>query len=113
MRTGFAQLTADPAHKVLRPLAEAMVDTTDDAVAPTLAEVRDRFASRLPEAEEAANDALDDAISGDPQRPQVMKVESHLRGREVGGRGELQAVFRELEDRIGPLLDKGARVRIV
>jgi hypothetical protein len=111
-RPGFAQLDADQAHRVLRPIAEAMVDTTPEALSPTLAEVRDRFASRIHHAEELANDRLDEELSKKTDN-QVVKVETHLRGREVANRDQLQAVLKELEDRIGPLLDQGARVRIV
>lgn len=111
-RPGFAQLNPDQAHRVLRPLAEAMVDTTSEAIAPTIVEVRDRFASRIREAEETSNDLLDDELAKSTERP-VVKLESHLRGREVASREQLQTMFKELEDRIGPLLDSGARVRIV
>jgi hypothetical protein len=111
-RPGFAQLDADQAHRVLRPIAEVVVDTTAEAVAPTLVEVRDRFSSRIQGAEEQANDRLDDELSKGTET-QVVKVEAHLRGREVASREQLQAIFKELEDRIGPLLDQGARVRIV
>lgn len=117
-RPGFAQLDADQAHRVLRPIAEVMVDTTAEAISPTLVEVRDRFASRIHQAEEQANDRLDEELSKEPEgdtsqpRMTVVKVETHLRGREVANREQLQAVLKELEDRIGPLLDQGARVRI-
>jgi hypothetical protein len=111
-RVGFAQLDADQAHRVLRPIAEVLVETTPEAVSPTLVEVRDRFASHIQHAEELANDRLDEELSK-TNDSQVVKVETHLRGREVANRDQLQAVFKELEDRIGPLLDRGARVRIV
>lgn len=111
-RPGFAQLDADQAHRVLRPIAEVLVDTTAEAISPTLVEVRDRFASRINRAEEVANDRLDEELSKEAAS-QVVKVESHLRGREVANREQLRDVFKELEDRIGPLLDQGARVRIV
>jgi hypothetical protein len=111
-RPGFAQLDAEKAHRVLRPIAEVGVDTTPEAISPTLVEVRDRFASRIHQAEELANDRLDEELSKETDR-QVVKVETHLRGREVASREQLRAVFSELEDRIGPLLDQGARVRIV
>lgn len=111
-RPGFAQLDADQAHRVLRPIADAMVDTTAEAVSPTLVEVRDRFGSRIRQAEDTSNDLLDEELAKRTDRP-VVKVETHLRGREVGSREQLQSVFKELEDRIGPLLDQGARVRIV
>jgi hypothetical protein len=114
-RPRFAQLDADQAHRVLRPIAEAMVDTTAEAVAPTLVEVRDRFASRIHQAEEQANDRLDEELNKETEGPVVpiMKVETHLRGREIQSREQLHALFVELEERIGPHLDRGARVRIV
>jgi len=112
VRPGFEQLDADQAYRVLRPLADVMMETTPEAVSPTLAEVRDRFASRLHPAEEQANDRLDEELSQKTDR-QVMKVETHLRGREVANREQLQAVLKELEERIGPLVDQGIRVRIV
>jgi hypothetical protein len=120
-RAGFAQLDADQAHRVLRPISEVMVDTTAEAISPTLVEVRDRFASRIHQAEEQANDRLDEELSKEVQatstqarvpRVPVMKVETHLRGREIASREQLAAVLKELEERIGPLLDQGARVRI-
>lgn len=110
-RPGFAQLDADQAHRVLRPITDAMVDTTAEAVSPTLAAIRDRFGSLIHQAEEVSNDRLDEELSKTPER-EVVKVETHLRGREIANREELQAVFRELEERIGPHLDRGARVRI-
>ena len=111
-RPGFAELDADQAYQVVRPIAEVIVDTTPEAISPSLTEVRDRFASRIGPAEEQANDRLDEELS---QRAggQVVKVEIHLRGREIANREQLQAVLNELEERIGPLLDRGTRVRIV
>lgn len=111
-RSGFAQLDADQAHWVLRPITEAMVDTTPEAVSPTLAEVRDRFASRIQPAVEQANDRLDEELSKGQDR-HVVKVETRLYGREIASREQLQALLDELEERIGPLVDQGARVRIV
>ncbi|MBK8256776.1 MAG: BREX system P-loop protein BrxC [Polyangiaceae bacterium] len=110
-RAGFARLDADQAHRVLRPIAEATVDTAAEAISPTLVEVRDRFSSRIHKAEELANDRLDEELSKKTES-QIIKVDSHLRGREIANRDQLRAVLKELEDRIGPLLDGGARVRI-
>lgn len=108
----FALLDADQAHRVLRPIAEATIDTTPEAIAPTLGELAARFASRIGPAENDAMDRLDDERSKREDRP-VVKVDAHLRGREVSSRAELQTLFRELEDRIGPQLDRGIRIRIV
>jgi Family of unknown function (DUF6079) len=110
-RPGFAELDADQAHRVLKSIADALVDTTAEALAPTLVEVRDRFAGRIREAEELASDRLDDERSKTSEAP-IMKVETNLRGREVASRAQLTAVLKELEERIGPLVDKNIRVRI-
>jgi len=41
-----------------------------------------------------------------------MKVDPQLRGREIASRDQLRTLFRELEDRIGPQLDQGIRIRL-
>jgi hypothetical protein len=110
-RPGFAQLDADAAHRVLRPIAEAMVDTTAEALAPTLVELRDRFSGRIGQAVDLANDRLDEELSRKTET-QVVRVESHIRGMEVTNREQLKGLLNELEERIGPHLDRGARVRI-
>ncbi|MBI2378669.1 MAG: BREX system P-loop protein BrxC [Deltaproteobacteria bacterium] len=111
LRHGFETLSPDQSHRVLRPITEALVDTTPDAVAPSLAEVRDRFASRIAAAEDTANDLLDEELTTKDEKP-VVKVDAQLRGREVTSRAQLRAIFDELEDRIGPQLDRGHRVRL-
>ena len=112
-RPGFAQLDPDQAHRVLRPITEAQVDTTAEAISPTLVEVRDRFTSRIRQAEDAANDLLDEELANRSEDRPVVKIESRLRGREIASREQLQAVVAELEERIGAELDQGHRVRIV
>lgn len=112
IRPDFARLDAEAAYRVLRPIAEVTIDTTPEAVAPALVEVRDRFASRIHAAEEEANERLDAELSREPDL-QVVKVETNLRGREIASREQLHSLFAELEERIGPHLDRGARVRIV
>ena len=108
---GFELLSADQAHRVLKPIQDAAIDTTPEAIAPSLFVLRETFAGRLGNAEEQARDRLDEERNKH-QEKKVVKVEANLRGREVQTREQLQAIFRELEERIGPLLDQGARVRI-
>ncbi len=110
-REGFQKLSADQAHAVLRPIAEAHFDTTPEAVAPALADMAARFPQRLVAAEEAANERLD-ALLSELAEGQVVKVEAGLRGREIRNRDELKRVLGELEERIGTKLDQGARVRL-
>jgi hypothetical protein len=109
-RPGFERLDADQVHRVLRPFAEALTDTTEKAIAPSLSELRDRFPARLARAEEEAHDRLDELL--EEIKDPVVKVEAHVRGREVASREQLRALFAELEERIGPHLDQGKRVRI-
>jgi hypothetical protein len=111
-RQGFEKLSADQAHQVLRPFTAALFDTTPDAVAPALSEMRAGFPQRLAAAEEAANEKLDSYLA-ELKEGLVVKVEASLRGREITSREELKKLFEELEERIGPLLDKGSRIRIV
>ncbi len=111
-RAGFEKLSPDQAHQVLRPIADALFDTAPDAVAPSLAELQVRFPQRLDAAEEVANERLDDALARLNEAP-VVKLEAGLRGREIKSRTELETVLRELEERIGPELDKGRRIRLL
>jgi hypothetical protein len=108
---GFEVLTADQAHRVLKPILDVQIDTTPEAVSPTLVVLRDSFASRIGPAEELARDRLDEERNKSTEK-KVVKVETNIRGREVQSREQLHAIFRELEERIGPLLDQGDRVRI-
>jgi hypothetical protein len=111
-RSGFDKLSADQSHAVLRPFALALFDTSPEAVAPGLAEMQATFPQRLAAAHEKADDLLD-AILSEVSDAQVVKVEAGLRGREVKSRDELDRLLAELKERIGPLLDKGARIRIL
>jgi hypothetical protein len=54
-RNGFGTLTADQAHKVLRPLTEAVTSTTAEAVAPPLTSLKEPFDVALKRAEDDAN----------------------------------------------------------
>jgi hypothetical protein len=111
MIRGFELLTADQAHRVLKPILDAQIDTTPEAVSPTLVVLRDAFASRIGPAEELARDRLDEERNKFAEK-KVVKVETNIRGREVQSREQLHGIFRELEERIGPFLDQGDRVRI-
>ena len=100
------------AHRVLRPITEALWDTTPEALAPRLEQLRDGFPGRLARAKEEANDRLDQERNKRVERP-VVKVDLHLRGRELESPEQIEALLRELEERLLPLLKTKQRVRIV
>jgi hypothetical protein len=112
-RQGFARLSADEAHAVLRPISDALGRGSPDAVYPTLVEVRDTFATRLREAEERANQLLDELLSKQETEKPVVRVEARLAGREIANEAQLRAVLTEIEERVLAQLKTGVRVRLV
>jgi hypothetical protein len=111
LRPGFAQLDADQAHRVLSAIAAATVQTTADAIAPTLQIVRDRFEAQIHPCEEDANHLLDAELSK-LTSTQVVPLDLRLRGREIGTRDELRLMLRDIEEQVGAKVDAGMRVRI-
>ncbi len=111
-RDGFATLTADESHHVLRPIAEALPDTSEEAIFPELTQLRDGARHALDEAAEEANERLDQILSEDDEVP-VRKVGLRLRNREIRSQAELDRMLDELRSRIEPELRAGRRVRLV
>ena len=111
-REGFATLTADQSHHVLRPIAEALQDTTEDATSPGLVELKDQASPALTKAEEIANERLDQILS-EGNKVQVRPIGHHLRNREIKSEQELETVLDELRDRVEPELRAGRHVRLV
>ncbi len=108
-RDGFATLTNEHAHAVLRPIAQAEPDTSVDAVAPGLVELKDRFDAALGPALEAAHAALDERIGA---KVMVQRVNLDLINREVSSKDEVEALLRQIRERLLPLVEKGIRVRL-
>ncbi len=113
-RSGFERLGPDAAHRVLRPITEALWDTSADALAPRLDQLRDGFARRMEAAEETANERLDEELSAlDARARPFVRVTLALRGREIETRAELDALLHEIEGRIAEKLEQKQRVRLV
>ena len=110
-RKDFEQLSGAESHEVLRPLAGAPFETTEDAVAPTLIEMATQFPARLRKAETEANDRLNEILEKKFRKP-VQSVRLPVHGREVETRAQLKSVLQEIESELGPLVDRGVRVRI-
>ncbi len=111
-RDGFATLTADQSHHVLRPISEALIATDEDAVSPGLDQLRDAFERALPIAEREADERLD-AILSEGTRQLLRKVPHNLGNREIGNADELERVLDELRERVNAELAAGHRVRLV
>jgi hypothetical protein len=108
---GFERLGPDAMHRVLRPITEAAWDTTADAVAPRLVELRDGFARRLAEAKEVADERLVEELQSLGGKP-IVPLAISLRGRTIESRADLDALLREIEARITERLAKNERVRL-
>ena len=111
-RDGFSTLTADQAHKVLRPLTEAETTTTADAVSPPLEVLKDPFLTRLKKAEDDANERLDQILS-EGKKPLIVKVDLGLRNREVSSEPEVERLIEDIRERLLEQVRAGQRVRII
>jgi hypothetical protein len=110
-RNGFATLTGDQSHQVLRPVTEAMTTTTAEAVAPSLRDLKDRFTLALQRAEAKANDLLDELLSVGEQ-PVIRRVDLQLHNREIHTEAEVEALVTEVRTRLLDQLRSGARLRL-
>lgn len=111
-RQGFSTLTADQSHHVLRPIAEAMTQTTMDEVMPTLRALEDRFLRALQEADEEANARLDEILNQQPEKQRVEAMDLGLQNREVGSEADVDALVNEIRERLLTRVRAGARVRL-
>ncbi len=113
-RDGFSRLSADAAHRVLQPISRALVDTTVTALSPPLVDLGGGVTLRLLRAEHDANARLDAELASlESDAVTVTPLDARLSGREVRSREELDAILAELKERIGAVLDRGDRVRLL
>lgn len=114
VRTGFSTLTGDQSHHVLRPLTEALTDTTPEAVAPVLVVLEDPFLLRLQHAEEEANSRLDELLSAGDE-PLIVRCDlsATIRNREITTVADIDGLVEEIRDRLTPLVQDKKRVRLV
>ena len=107
-REGFSTLPGDQAHDVLRPFASVVVDTSPQAVAPTLVAIRDAFEVRLRRALDDANSTLDGILSAGP-RPMIRAHDLRLTGRELVTEADVEALVAEIREQVRA----GSRIRLV
>lgn len=111
IREGFSTLTADQAHQVLKPIAQAVTDTTAEAVAPTLASLKDPFVAALRRAEEHANEVLDGILS-QGQKPLIKRVDLGLRNRELATEKDVLVLVEDIKQQLLEQVRSGVRVRL-
>ncbi len=111
-RQGFAGLSDEQAHRVLRPIQEAVFDTTADDHEPALILLRDSGAARLAAAEQQAHGLLDHAVA-EESAVQVVRLPLRLSGREVASEREVELLLAELRERILAQLKENTRVRLI
>jgi hypothetical protein len=111
-REGFARLSAEQGIQVLRPIREALVDTTPEAVSPTLSYLRDSVPSRLDEAATEANRRLD-AILAELDQVKVVPFRPDLSGRELQSEQDVDNLLEELRGKLLAQLKKDVRIRLV
>ena len=89
-----------------------MTNTTAEAVAPPLKVLKDAFRLALQNAEEQANDTLDEILS-EGEKPLIVKVDLSIRNREVTTEVEVETLIEEIRKRLLEQIKSGARVRIL
>ena len=111
-RNGFGTLTADQAHKVLKPLTEAVTTTTGEAVAPPLSALKEPFEVAIRRAEDTSNERLDEILS-EGSRPIIVKVDLGIRNRELVTEADVNTLVESIRDRLLEQVRAGQRVRII
>ena len=110
----FSTLGADQSHEVLRPFASCATSTDEEAIAPSLIDLKDPFVARLQRAEKEAMDTLDRVLLSSGKKTQLTRtVDLELRNRELSSEEDVKALAREIEERLLPLVQNDGRVRIL
>lgn len=108
---GVAGLGDDDRHALLRPITAAVRETSEESVAPTLAQLHDGLATRLEEAVRGAEDRLEQ-IQAERTGEVVVKVTIDVRNREIRSVGDVEGLIEEIRGRLLEALEKGQRVRL-
>lgn len=110
-RQGYCKLNEDQAGRVLRPIREAIYDTTAEALHPTLLELRDTAQIRVSRAAEKANQNLSDELSRSTGE-EVIEFQLDLKNREISSPQEVEDLVNQVRDRLLQQLQDKPNVRI-
>jgi hypothetical protein len=97
---------------VLKPLTNCATATDQEAVAPTLVDLKDPFVIQLQRGEKQAIDALDGILS-EQGGPVIRQVDLKLQNRELRTREDVQALVAEIEQRLLQQIEDGAQIRLI
>jgi hypothetical protein len=112
--SGYSTLGADQSHAVLKPFADCAISTDEEAIAPSLVDLKDPFVARLQRAEKEAVETLDRLLVVSGKETQLtQQVDLGLHNRELNSEEDVRALAREIESRLLPLVQEGGRVRIL
>lgn len=111
-RDGFATLETGKAEAVLRPIRDALCDTTASKLEPSLVFLRDSVPAKLHLAGDEANRRLD-AMLADAGKVQVVQVKAGLAGRELSSPQDVEALLDELRERLLAQLKNDVRIRLL
>jgi len=112
MRDGFSTLSTDKAHNVLRPINDAATNTSVEAIAPALRDLREPFIVRLQNATIAADRLLDQYLSDGPN-PVIVPMDLSLHNREIKSEKDVDALLKEIRERLLEQLRNGQRIRLI
>jgi hypothetical protein len=111
-RQGFIKLNEKQGDYVLRPVQKAIADTTQEALYPSLLELKHSTILQLQTAEQEANDYLDNTLSQVTDE-QVIQLSLNLSGREVSTQEEIEALANQIKERLLAQLKPNTRIRII
>jgi hypothetical protein len=99
---------------VLKSFDACVISTDEEAIAPSLVELKDTFVARLQRAEKEAVETLDRMLVDKGQVTQLtQQVDLGLHNRELNSEADVRALAQEIEARLLPLVQQGGRVRIL
>jgi hypothetical protein len=112
--SGYSTLGADQNQAVLKSFDACVISTDEEAIAPSLVELKDTFVARLQRAEKEAVETLDRMLVDKGQVTQLtQQVDLGLHNRELNSEADVRALAQEIEARLLPLVQQGGRVRIL
>ena len=115
-RQGYFELSEAQAEEVIKPLRAAVSNTTKEALAPPLIELKEPATARLHQAAERANRFFDEALA-QKTGAQVIEVNvtALLANQEVGSVAEMEALIERMREQVVAKLegDETIRVRLV